>query len=206
MRWTGFPGHRHRALGEIDDELADLDHRLARSARPAQDGAQTREQLVDPDRLRHVVVRARVERGDLLALLADRREDDHRRAAPGPELAADLGSRPVREDEVEDDGFGRPHRRRRERRLGRLRRLDLVAGAAQARPQRAQDLLLVVDDEDARRRHAGTSTRAGASGSASTNVGALPGVGLDPDPPAVRLGEAARDREAEARAADAAAG
>ena len=41
--------------------------------------------------------------------------------------------------------------RRGERRLGRdRRRLDVVAGAAQAGLQRAQDLRLVVDDEDPR--------------------------------------------------------
>ena len=38
-----------------------------------------------------------------------------------------------------------------ERRLGRLGGLDLVAGAAQARPQRPEDLRLVVDDEHASR-------------------------------------------------------
>ena len=48
----------------------------------AQHRAQPREQLVDADRLRDVVVGARVERGHLLALLADGREQDHRRLAP----------------------------------------------------------------------------------------------------------------------------
>ena len=82
---------------------------------------------------------------------------------------------PSGQHEVEHDGLGRSHRRRRERRLGRLGGVDLVAGAAEARPQRAQDLRLVVDDEHARPRHAGTSTRAArATGSASTNVAPWP--------------------------------
>ena len=42
-------------------------------------GAEAGEQLLDPERLRHVVVRAGVERRDLLALLADDREHDDRR-------------------------------------------------------------------------------------------------------------------------------
>src|SRR5262249_58082174 len=84
----------------------------------------------------------------------------------------------VREDEVEDHGLGRAHRRRGERALGGVRRLDLVAGAAEARPERAEDLRLVVDDEHARpgARHAATVARTGgfAAGSASTNVAPCP--------------------------------
>ena len=107
---------------------------------------------------------------------------------------------PSGQDEVEDHRLGRPHRGGRERALGRLGRLDLVAGAAQARPQRAQDLLLVVDDEDARPlAHAGTSA-AGAARQREHERRALAGARLDREPAAVRLGEAARDREPEAGA------
>ena len=80
--------------------------------RSAQHGTQSCEQLVDAERLRDVVVRAGVERGDLLALLPDRGEDDHRRVAPGPELAAHVGAAAVGQHEVEDHRRGRMCRRR----------------------------------------------------------------------------------------------
>ena len=78
-----------------------------------------------------------------------------------------------------------------QRLLSRRRRLDLVAGAAQARLQRAQDLRLVVDDED-------------VSGSCMPwkREDEMPAAAvLGPDARAVRLGEAARDREPEPGAA-----
>src|SRR5439155_26459215 len=102
------------------------------------------------ERLRHVVVRAGVERGDLLGLVADDGEDDDRRRAPRAQLARDVGAARVRQHEVEDHRVGRTHRRQRQRLLPRRRRVDLVAGAAQARLERAEDLRLVVDDEDTR--------------------------------------------------------
>ena len=63
----GSPGHGDRALLEIDHELAELEHGLGRRADPSQHRAQPREQLSDRERLGDVVVRAGVERGDLLA-------------------------------------------------------------------------------------------------------------------------------------------
>ena len=161
-------GHANLVLLEVDLELPDRDQRLARRSGPAQDGAQAGDQLVDPDRLRHVVVGSRVERGDLLALVADRREHDHGRRAPRAELAHDVGPGSVREDEIEDDGLGRPHRRRRQGMLGGLGRLHVEPGPSQARAQRPEDLLLVVHHEDAGRAHA--STAVSGAGSASTNV------------------------------------
>ncbi len=100
---------------------------------PAQHGTQPREQLVDAERLRHVVVGAGVERRDLLALLADRREHDHRRVGPGAELAADVGAAAVGQHEVEDHRGRRLRGRRAERRRGGRGRVDRVAGAAQRR-------------------------------------------------------------------------
>ena len=89
-------------------------------------------------------------------------------------------------------------RRLGERLRGGRRREDLVAGAAQVGLQRAQDLRLVVDDEDAAGAHAGLLRDASGSASAIT----APGLGaLGPQPAAVRLGEAARDREPEPGAA-----
>ena len=89
---TGSPAHRHRALLAVDAQVADLEHRLARRPRPAQRGAEPGEQLVAAERLRHVVVGAGVERGDLLLLFSDRGEDEDRRRRPRAQLAADVGA------------------------------------------------------------------------------------------------------------------
>src|SRR5581483_4394935 len=111
--------------------------------------AQAGEQLVDAERLRHVVVGARIERCHLLALVADDGEHDDRHGAPRPQLARDVGAAAVRENEVEDDRVGRRDRGGSERTLGRVGGIDLVPGAAQARLERPQDVRLVVDDQDA---------------------------------------------------------
>ena len=92
VRWTSLAGVGHQPLLEVDHEVADLDDRLARGGHAAQACAQPGQQLVDPDRLGDVIVGAGVERRDLLALVADRREDDHRRAAPRAQLAAHVGA------------------------------------------------------------------------------------------------------------------
>ena len=155
------------------------------------------------DRLRHVVVGAGVQRRDLLVLVADRREDDHRRRAPGAQLAAHLGAGSVREMRSRITAAGGRIGRRRERSRGGLGGLDVVSGGAQARPQRAQDLTLVVHDEDARARR--SPDRLARSPMAGRVTKSRPDPeGLGPHPPAVGLREPARDREPEAGAVDAA--
>ena len=52
-----------------------------------QRGAQPRQQLVDAERLGDVVVGAGIERGDLLVLVADGREDEDRDVRPAAQLA-----------------------------------------------------------------------------------------------------------------------
>ena len=81
---------------------------------------------------------------------------------------------PSGKHEVEHDRLGRAQCRRGQRSLGRVGGVHLVARAAEARPQCAQDLRLVVDDEDAGSGHAGTRARASATGSASTKVAPCP--------------------------------
>ena len=86
---------RDRTLLEVDPQLAQLDDRLSRSVRSAQRGTKAREQLLDAERLRHVVVCAGVQRGYLLGLVADDGEDDDGRGAPCAELAGDVGAAAV---------------------------------------------------------------------------------------------------------------
>ena len=133
-------------------------HRAPRCAGAPQDRPQARQQLADRKRLRHVVVRAGVERGDLLVVVADGRDEDDRRAAPRAQLPADVTSRAVGQQQVEDHRVRRTQRRRGQRLLRRRGGVDLVARAAQVRIERPKELRLVVDDEDARLHDA---TRAG---------------------------------------------
>ena len=105
-----------RPLLEIDADRADLDHRLARRRSPPQRRTQAREQLSDRERLRDVVVGARVEGGDLLVLVADGRHDDDRRFAPRRGAPGTPRCRvPSGQQQVEDDRVGRLRRRRAER-------------------------------------------------------------------------------------------
>ena len=180
-------------------QLADLDHGLRRRRRPAEHCPQPREQLVDAERLRDVVVGARVERGDLLPLLADRREDDHRRLAPRAELPADVGAAPVREHEVEDHGLRRIAAAAAASAVSRGRGgLDLVARTAQRRSERPQDLRLVVDDEDPLPAHRASPAGTSTTGRASAKVAPWPGRDSAQIRAAVRLDEAPRDRQPEA--------
>ena len=109
----------------------------------------------------------------------------------------DVDPRPVREHEVEDHGLRRTHGGSRQCAFRGLGGLDVVARATQACSQGAQDLLLVVDDEDAWAAHTATPVR--GSWKREHEGRALPGARLDGQPAAVRLREAACDREAEAR-------
>ena len=138
-----------RLLLEVDLELADPHTGSVAGCVAPQRRTEAREQLVHPERLRHVVVGAGVERRDLLALVPDDRQDDDRRVAPPrssrqtstPLLSGSTRSRMT-------PSGGRPRRSRapplrsppsRSRSPPRQRRLE-----------RTQDLRLVVDDEDSR--------------------------------------------------------
>ena len=97
-----------------------------------------------------------IEGGDLLALVADCRQDEDRNLRPGAKVTTDLDAALVREHEVENDGLGSAHSGRGERGLAGFGGIDVVARAAKRRLQRSDDLRLVVDDEDARPAHTGT--------------------------------------------------
>ena len=195
VRWTGLPLTVTSLLVQVDPDRADDEHGLARRPGASQRRAQPREQLPDRERLRHVVVGARVERRDLLVLVADGRDDDDRRVAPGAQLAADVGAAAVGQQEIEHDGVRRVQRGSAQR-LGRgCGRLDVVAGAAEVRRERAQELRLVVDDEHAGA-HAPIPAGKPRRGQRQAGDGAAT-ARLDAQRTVVDAGEAARDREAE---------
>ena len=134
---SGAPACRRRvtcSLLEVDVELADRRSPARRTAPPA---AAPRAAARAARRSRPASSRSRRRRRRApRPSRAPRRPPRARSPAPSSTSAArgDLRPGPVRQDEVEDHRLRRPHRRRRERRLGGLGRLDLVAGAAQARP------------------------------------------------------------------------
>src|SRR4051812_7493367 len=148
---------------EVDRHRPDPDGGVGavRRVAAAQHRADAGGELLGPERLGHVVVGAGVERADLLALVADRAQHDDRQAAPAADLLADLEAAAVGEDEVEDHDVGRADRDGVERLLLRRGLRDPEARAAQHDPQAAEDLGLVVDDEDvgAALGHAGASGR-----------------------------------------------
>ena len=185
-----------RALVQVDDELADSS--TGPPAGPARRSAARRRASSSsiPNGFVDVVVGAGVERRDLLVLVADRREHEHRRGRPA---RAAPGRRPCRfRPEARDRGStasGRrasrprrapplPSRRRRPRSRRRGGSSAARAGSAARRRPRAR---------------AARSSRPASAGiggrSASTNVAPCPGRRLGPDPSAVRLREAPGDRE-----------
>src|SRR5262245_61701761 len=140
------------ALGrEVDREVGGLDDGFLVGGRGSPQGcAEPGEELVHPERLRHVVVGAGVEGRDLPALLLPHREDDDRDRGPAAQAADHLDAVDPGQAEVEHDEVGVLARRDGECRLAARRELHVVAARTQVRPERAQDLRLVVDDEDAR--------------------------------------------------------
>ena len=74
---------RHQPLLDVDHELAEVDYRVAWWSRAPQCSSEAGQELVDPERLRHVVVRTGVECQDLLVLVADGGEDEDGRIGPG---------------------------------------------------------------------------------------------------------------------------
>ena len=173
-------GPRDRALLEVDDELADLDHRLRRRARrgAAPRGAARAARRSRPASSRSRRRRRRARRSSR----APRRPPRARSPAPWLHLRSSRQtSIPVPSGST---------RSRITASGGRIAAaasapsavvggLDLVAGAAEARAQRPQDLLLVVDDEDRGRRSRGDLDAAQLPASGEHERRALPGPRLD---------------------------
>ena len=139
--------------GEVELEAVGAQHRLglARVGAP-QRGLQARDELARAERLGHVVVGAGLQRAHLLVLLADRAQHQDRHLRPLAQRARDVDAVAVGQHEVDDRGRRRAQRGRVQRLLGRRRLEHLEARVAQDDLQRPQDLRLVVDDQDARRR------------------------------------------------------
>ena len=108
-----------------------------------------RDELVERERLREVVVRAEVETAQLGREIRARREDEHRKVGP---LAAQLGeeTEPVEagQQQIEDDELVRLGQRCREPRGAVLDAVDDEALGLEPEPQELEDPRLVLDYQD----------------------------------------------------------
>ena len=122
-----------------------------RRGRPAHGRrAQAGQQLVHAERLRDVVVGAGVERGDLVALAAPRRQDDDRHLRPTAQPVDDVeavhpGQAEVEQDDVRVVAGGELQRLLAPSRRGRRRTRGPEVGG-----EGPTDRRLVVDDQDPR--------------------------------------------------------
>ncbi len=143
-------GHRDLPPLEVDDELAAGNARLRAGSgtRYVPEGnADTRKKLVDSERLRHVVVRAEIERVHLVGLAAARRENDDRSARVLADATDHLEAVAVGQVQVQDHEIGLPPFVAGDRVAGRLGGLHLKTVTAQVRAERPHHRWLVVDDE-----------------------------------------------------------
>ena len=105
-----------------------LDHRFLLGRRRATErGAQTGQELVHPERLRHVVVGAGVERGNLVGFAVAHRQHDDRHRAPPAQATDHVDAVDAGEAEVEHHDVGMMRRRERERMFAIGREVDVVA-------------------------------------------------------------------------------
>ncbi len=144
---TGFVPRRVE-LERPDDDPTDLVG--GRSGRASQRDTDPGIELVHPERLRDVVVRAPFERLDLLALLIATRQDHDRRRCLAADPSDEVEAVHVRQAEVEQDDV-RPMALPRDHRRSAVARLhDPVAAVRQLATERPTCLVVVFDDEDRR--------------------------------------------------------
>jgi hypothetical protein len=116
---------------------------------PADGCSHTRQQFIYVKRLGHIVVRARIQRLHLVSAVGPAGQNDDRCRGPAPEPSDDLHPIQIRQPKVEDDQIRRVTPSDLKRLGARGRRVHLITAYPQVDLQRAQDLRLVVDDQDA---------------------------------------------------------
>ena len=130
-----------------DDRIAGRRRRLGSPQRDAD----PREELFRAERLGDVVVRAGVQRVDLVGLGAPGRQHDDRHGPPVADQTAHLDAVHVRQPEVEDDEIGAVALDAAEGRAARHGGRHLVAARPQQRRHGRENPRLVVDDQDLQR-------------------------------------------------------
>ena len=210
----------HRGLpgdplgGQVHDQAAEPDPGLVLGRPGAPDrGPHAGEQLLHSERLGDVVVRSRVERLDLVGAVGSPGQHDDGRLGPAAQALDHLHAFQVGQAEVEDHQVGRVPGGHLERLGPGGRHVHLVLAHPQVDAQRAQDLRLVVDDQHPG--HGAVPPAVSSAASRSRWPGSQwvvrlrrdrhrhghgqPAAGsvLGGQRPAHRLGQAARQRQAE---------
>ena len=109
VRWTSAPPLRTTPLDQVDFHISESEYGYLLGScgdLPAQDGADTGEQLADAERLGQIVIGARIEGLDLVGLVDPRREHDHRDRRPAAQIADEIDAVAVGQAEVENDDVG----------------------------------------------------------------------------------------------------
>ena len=149
--------YQHLTAQEIDLELSHLEDGIVRLV-GCSGGVPERhpdpcKKLARAERLAHVIVGARVERRDLVALLAARRQHDDRDVGPPAHATDDFEAVHVRQPEVDDDDVGLARAHFHDTVGARRGFEELVPLTGQRRPQESPDLGLVLDEDDDGLRH-----------------------------------------------------
>ena len=134
----------------VEHDVPEREHVAGRlTLRAPQDRPDSRDDLGQAERLRHVVVAARAQRLDLvLDGVLRREEEDRRPEALRPQPAPDLDSLEVGQHPVEDDQVGLRVGDRRQGRPAGGRLVDVEALVAKGGRNRVDDRRLVVDHQD----------------------------------------------------------
>jgi len=127
--------------------------------------ADAREELIDTERFRDLIVGAKIERCDLGAfVLTIRKDDDRQGFAAVSDLSDDIEAIHVGQPEVEDDEIGRMLADHVERGARVQGGSDGIALALQARMQKAKNCRLIIDDENTKRTRAWRHNKASGCG------------------------------------------
>ena len=143
---------RHLVAVLVEREVGEHQHAVRRavSLDTPQHRAHASDQLVEAERLGHVVVAAEREPADLvLGRITRGQVDRGHRPALAREPAVDLEAIEVGEHHIEHDQVGRERLRVCQRRTTRARRLDLEPLIAKGGCNEVRDRRLVIDDEHA---------------------------------------------------------
>jgi hypothetical protein len=160
----------------VDPDVRHCPLHIAVALAPAQEGAYARGEHRERERLREVVVGARIEAEDLVELRASGGEDEDREIGMvRPCAPADLDAVEVGQTDVEDDEVGRAARQALERRVATGDVLDLVLLARQRADQRLADRIVVLDHQQARHGTGGYERRRARDPESSLG---LPNLGL----------------------------
>src|SRR5574341_1815580 len=102
-----LPRDKYLPPSEIHLEIAERKHRLAdiggRSGGMAKSSPHPCEELIDPERLRHIIVGTEVERGNFGLLLIARGEHEDGDGCPLTDLANDFGAIPIGQTQVDQN-------------------------------------------------------------------------------------------------------